>query len=1203
MSIFKDSFHPSIKDQLSTRQAAMTNRTPHNLQYLNSRNAWIRLSSSVNVYKKDAPRSGDNGFPTPAELQNEANYDNSLANRYILQGGILNDGKHRAGLGDFSNAYSNVNADGELYRLGIRPMPGITSIDIKNKGAYGSLRSATVNFQCWDIKQLEDLELLYMRPGYTLLLEWGWSPYLENGTAGNNFTDGKYTTTLDYTDIINTEWTKENLFKRQYARATDGKYIDENGTEINIIGYQGNTDSMFGFVKNYSWKARMDGGYDCSTEIVSIGEVLESLKVNYSPLDNKNDLGTNGLISPHISDSSVDPTEMKDLEKSYSQNVLAGIFYEMWEIGRQVAGGTTTADEDGHSYQITDTEYNSTYDLFRVTINIAGGDKEASGTGTIGKSDEQIYITLETLCNLLNNYVTLRDKKSSDANDGKSRPFAPLSVLESNVTTTDKSGTGYLLSLAHPLQVSIDPTVCLIKNSLWANGIKVNLATQQTVDPNTGDPTVTFNHNLTDPTTFVKTLIRNLVTTSYKDGDISKPIVLKFVTDYIQGPEDNSGNRPNNKNQIKENLKEITKTFNSLYRTYVIEPPTLSASWGLEYTHKDRVGKTLSDVLSSTNTFYDLLQDRAGGNLSTDDVDKALGGKDNRKLIADEDPVKDAQDKIEEKNKELEEQAKAGAEGYKFLENLDMPYFVNDDYNTELGIIGHIYVNLNMLYNLSVSDDLASQDKKEKKEIALYDFIKTILKKITASTGEMNNLDIFINPDNNVAQIIDINYVDRSNQKDAYENAFELQLHNLNSVVRSYSLESKIFQEQTSIVAIGAQVGGGALGVDTTTLVAFNKSIRDRIIPIKDAPTSSPQDVENPQLQLDTLTKALSVLYSYTGNLKSGVIEDGAFDTTEVGKYQGAIRDLINFFRELGKSKSKNKAILPTVLNIDMDGIGGMIIGNLFKINSDILPKGYKTEANGVGARLGYIVTSIGHSIKENDWVTKVEAQTIILDEPQGMEIPFGELAITDSESEDGPTTLNITTNAAGTEAVTTFSNTSKTAGGGAYNSSAVATYYKNKGYTNGNIPNKELVYLNTDDTTSNRIHRLHPKAAAQWQALILAARAAGYTKDKFNISYLSAAAYRARSEQKSGPGHASPGNSPHGWGGALDIQQLYSLQKQYKGGGYPAGKEAATKVRANSSLWKWLNKNGPTYGWYNPIRLWNGNEAEAWHFEYWGSI
>ena len=45
----------------------------------------------------------------------------------------------------------------------------------------------------------------------------------------------------------------------------------------------GNYEAMFGYVKNYSWSARMDGGYDCTTEIISLGEVIESMKINYTP--------------------------------------------------------------------------------------------------------------------------------------------------------------------------------------------------------------------------------------------------------------------------------------------------------------------------------------------------------------------------------------------------------------------------------------------------------------------------------------------------------------------------------------------------------------------------------------------------------------------------------------------------------------------------------------------------------------------------------------------------------------------------------------------------------------------------------------------------------------------------------------------------------------------------------------------------------
>jgi hypothetical protein len=53
---------------------------------------------------------------------------------------------------------------------------------------------------------------------------------------------------------------------------------------------------------------------------------------------------------------------------------------------------------------------------------------------------------------------------------------------------------------------------------------------------------------------------------------------------------------------------------------------------------------------------------------------------------------------------------------------------------------------------------MAAQDKKEKNDISLYDFIKNILSKISASIGNQNNFDIFVEPNGKTARIIDINY-------------------------------------------------------------------------------------------------------------------------------------------------------------------------------------------------------------------------------------------------------------------------------------------------------------------------------------------------------------------------------------------------------------------------------------------------------------
>ena len=170
MSIFKDTFIPEVQQQLNVRQNAIFSRNASTTHYLNARNAWIRMTSAVEV-DEDA---------------------GALARQYVLLGGTLNENQSlKAGVGNSEKAYSNFSPSGDLYGFtdgkpstagaaGIRHMPGITGIEISSKSAYGSLREVVVSFNCWNVQQLENLELLYMRPGYTVLVEWGWLPYLDN---------------------------------------------------------------------------------------------------------------------------------------------------------------------------------------------------------------------------------------------------------------------------------------------------------------------------------------------------------------------------------------------------------------------------------------------------------------------------------------------------------------------------------------------------------------------------------------------------------------------------------------------------------------------------------------------------------------------------------------------------------------------------------------------------------------------------------------------------------------------------------------------------------------------------------------------------------------------------------------------------------------------------------------------------------------
>ena len=62
-------------------------------------------------------------------------------------------------------------------------MPGIQSVDIKSK-SMGSLREANISIRVNDAEQLELIETLYLRLGYSMFLEWGNSSYFNN--------DGEY---------------------------------------------------------------------------------------------------------------------------------------------------------------------------------------------------------------------------------------------------------------------------------------------------------------------------------------------------------------------------------------------------------------------------------------------------------------------------------------------------------------------------------------------------------------------------------------------------------------------------------------------------------------------------------------------------------------------------------------------------------------------------------------------------------------------------------------------------------------------------------------------------------------------------------------------------------------------------------------------------------------------------------------------------
>ena len=257
--------------QINKRQAAhgaTTNRTAEQITYLNSKTAWVKLASGVALTDdrllKEKLRGGPGALP----------YD-TLAKRYILFGGIARkdgdtliqrgvnmSGDQNAIYDTYTGIY-NVNADENPSKYGLAPMPGIISADIQCLNR-GSIKKATVKIKCYTPEQFHILDLLYLRIGYTMLLEWGNSLYLDNNNELQN---------MGYT----------------LTEAADGFFAQTDYYQMlpRIEGYResksGNYDGLISKVVNFNWSFAQDGSYDITLELISVGDVVESLKCNIVP--------------------------------------------------------------------------------------------------------------------------------------------------------------------------------------------------------------------------------------------------------------------------------------------------------------------------------------------------------------------------------------------------------------------------------------------------------------------------------------------------------------------------------------------------------------------------------------------------------------------------------------------------------------------------------------------------------------------------------------------------------------------------------------------------------------------------------------------------------------------------------------------------------------------------------------------------------
>lgn len=365
-----------VTKQLERRQELISkpNKTLDEIEALNSNVAWIRLRSSVNTLD-------DGDVKTLLELQKtpdkgfEGIGDPDDAKKFVLIGGTHSGNTARSGV-NFEQTYDSSKAYNIDDRTGFRPMPGITSLKVSSKNTYGTLQVAEVNFNVWSLDDLETCEKLYFRPGYSAILEWGHTIVLDSN--GNTF---RYTGRDTGTGgIKDTDFFKTSKFST--LESSINSYREQS---------DGNYDGFIGYITNFSWSFRKDGGYDCSVKLVSKGAVLESVAAGKS------------------TDAITDVGDESEKSKRSKKTVFHS-FFEALEQQDDKAQYNGKAWLEQKIKPASAVKKLQPFQVFRYNTQIKNGgmfqffDKDVNAT----------YIKLRTFFDIFNEYVTIHNPKNKE---------------------------------------------------------------------------------------------------------------------------------------------------------------------------------------------------------------------------------------------------------------------------------------------------------------------------------------------------------------------------------------------------------------------------------------------------------------------------------------------------------------------------------------------------------------------------------------------------------------------------------------------------------------------------------------------------------------------------------------------------------------------------------------------------------------------
>lgn len=1045
MSIFKESFKDFVRRQIKIREAiishgnsfgsdsqsARTNAPkvdlsnlggpkelslPSHAFYTNTvnRQCTIRMSSGVDL-REDNELIVDNSntFERKDDLVNEG-----LALRYVLEGGTpmidksieqvdtetegnktttkskirLRQAARSGFTGASKNRFGQTYGDPSIRAnssdgYGIVPMPGIKNANVRTASAYGGIREAKVEFVCHNLKQLEILEILYMRPGYPVLLEWGWTPYIGN--------DGKRENAFPYIS----EWWDQNSTMETINELIIQRKIDTGG----------NYDGLVGMVKNFNYTARPDGGFNCTTELTGISETIEALKGRADIYDIEEGRFTTALeeflkdilaYSIYADSTTVDANEAETARKV--DNATGGVFnvqklQKRWNRFKKkvlskaeefnlYSAPTEVFDylnlnwlKDHKNIPKEYSNYEDAYssnedkskDIKKLILNnfvlykdqslLPTYDKEGALTENI--QSQGTYIRLDFFCHVMNQHIIERNENGDSPiiylkTDTIVHEDREVIVKDDGTVSIEGKHIEPFAYCTNTISQNLKEEFKRLYN-LAIDKDRVNgwfgIGNDQFKDYY-GDGAGSINDSLDD------------IEALFEDSDVTK-----YIKNF-------------------ENLIESDRIDSSIDPTICLLPHQLK----FLDTQKNK-GKT------EVEAFYKRVQPQFA-------YDGLGNPKDQSKDTRYDEYIKLCNYNIEKEKPGI--------------------------YDRQ---IGHIYLNVNHLLRVFQSmrydtdSSNGSTEANSNLDFNLFDFFKQILKDINDACGGQHKFTL--HPDHersNVMNIVDLIFQPEEsiNTEIKEGKVIELNIQSNDSIFRDYQYTSTVPSSLSATVGVVAQNPDSVSDLEQSTFSALNVNVRQRF-------AQKPKSVEKPRVLtkkekeaaeaaaeaaeqkmfsertafttslLDTFKSFVSLRAFYQGVIRgefSKTDKDGNPKySEEIGKQKQNLKTILNEVSKLSTRHLKDgkyedgsefkrgqvkrapekgtSDIIPLKFQAVMDGIGGIVIGSTFKVNPSRLPIVYrKTKGKTV---LFIVFTEEQNITSGQDWTTSISGQlTLINDDP-----------------------------------------------------------------------------------------------------------------------------------------------------------------------------------------------------------------------------